>query len=368
MLIGLAAWLVVAVLALSLAEGAASAYLVASDYRAFAAPSALVRPHTAYDTLLGWVNRPSFTSPNEFGPGLLLTTNAQGFRDSRDVTPNAAPGEVRLVCSGDSFTLASGIGEGRHWCALLERELPGLRAINMGQGAYGLDQAYLWYKRDGGRYEHDVQILAITDVMLERSTSGNFRGRNKPYLVLEEGRLAVRNIPVQPQTLEELRRIYARGVIEQLRIMQAIRAIPTFGGRRNAELAATRSFPLFEAMFDDLVALHAQRGSRLILAYLPTMRDMQPGPHDEWRARLAAYARTHDLRFIDLTPSMRALRPDTLDLVWITRVPVGSPAGVPGHYSNLGHLWAARVIADSLATIPELARPRVTAAAERTAR
>ena len=133
-LIRLGVTLAIAVLILALAEGAASAYLFASDFKAFAAPYAMIRPHTTYDTLLGWVNRKSFVSPNEFGPGLLLTTNAQGFRDSRDVAPQAAPGETRIVCSGDSFTLASGIAEGHHWCAQLEKELPGLRTMNMGQG------------------------------------------------------------------------------------------------------------------------------------------------------------------------------------------------------------------------------------------
>ena len=352
--------LLIVLLVLSLIEGAASAYLFASDFRASAAPVAMVRPHTAYDSLLGWVNRPSFVSPDEFGPGLLLTTNAQGFRDTADVTPEAQPGQRRLVCSGDSFTLASGIADGHQWCDLLERELPGLRTINMGQGAYGLDQAYLWYKRDGVRYAHDAQILAITDVMLERSTTGTFSGRNKPYLELENGQLALRNVPVEPQTMEQLRQLYAFRVIETLRVMQLIRRVPMFGGRRNVEVAATRAFPLFERIFDDLVAIHRRRGSQLVIAYLPTLRDMKPGPHDEWRGKLAAYARTHGVRFIDLTPAMRALPPDSLDLAWITRVPAGSPAGVPGHYTNLGHIVAARVIAHDLATIPNWMPPRIT--------
>jgi hypothetical protein len=349
---------VITVLVLSLVEGAASAYLFASDYRAATTPYTMIRPHTTYDTLLGWANRTSFVSPNEFGPGLILSTNAQGFRDTRDVTPVATPGQTRLVCSGDSFTLASGIADGRYWCALLERELPGLRTLNMGQGSYGLDQAYLWYERDGVRYAHDAQILAITDVMLERSTTAKYSGRDKPYLEIENSRLAIRNVPVPRQSMEQLRKTFAARVIEQLRIMQLIRQIPMFGGRRNQEVAATQAFPLFEKIFDDLAAVHKQRGSRLIIAYLPTKRDMQPGPHDEWRRRIAAYAKIHGIRFFDLTPAMRALRPDSLDLVWITRVPVGSPTGVPGHYTNLGHLWAARRIADSLATIPEFAHLR----------
>ncbi|HTK49290.1 MAG TPA: hypothetical protein VL328_15035 [Gemmatimonadaceae bacterium] len=352
----LALGLVAAVLLLALAEGAASAYLFASDFRAAAGPNTVTRPHTTYDTLLGWVNRKSFVSPNEFGPGLTLTTDAQGFRDTRDVTPVAPAGEVRLVCSGDSFTLASGIADGLHWCAQLESRLPGLRTMNMGQGMYGLDQAYLWYARDGVPYAHDAQILAITDVMLERSTTGTYSGRNKPYFELDHGRLAARNVPVPRQTTEELRVVYAARAVEDLRLMQLIRRIPMFGGRRSVEEASTKSFPIFEKIFDDLRAIHARHGSRLIIVYLPTKRDMRPGLHDAWRRRIAGYAHGHGVPFFDLTPAMRKLRPDSLDLVWITRVPAGSPTGVPGHYTNLGHLWVARVLADSLATLPEFAR------------
>ena len=32
----------------------------------------------------------------------------------------------------------------------------------MGQGGYGIDQAYLWYKRDGTKLDHDVQILRLS--------------------------------------------------------------------------------------------------------------------------------------------------------------------------------------------------------------
>jgi hypothetical protein len=348
------------VLVVALAEGAASVYLLASDFRAASGPNTVTRPHTTYDTLLGWVNRKRFVSPDEFGRGLALTTNAEGFRDTRDLPPVAAPGEVRLVCSGDSFTLASGVADGNHWCALLERELPGLRTMNMGQGMYGLDQAYLWYRRDGLRYPHDVQILAITDVMLERATTGTYSGRNKPYFVLERDHLALRNVPVPRQSTEQLRFVYAARTIEELGLMRLIRGIPMFGGRRTVERAATASFPMFEKILDELVAIHARRGSRLVLAWLPTRRDMTPGSHDAWRGRLAAYARGRGVTFVDLTPAMRALRRDSLDLVWITRVPAGSPTGVPGHYTNLGNRWVARALAGRLATLPEFAHLRPT--------
>lgn len=107
------------------------------------------RAHTRYDPELGWVNLPRFHDPDLYGPGLDLQTNAQGFRERQDTTPAPAPGTTRVFCIGDSFTLGFGVGNDYSWCHYLEGLQPGLETVNMGQGGYGVDQAYLWYKRDG---------------------------------------------------------------------------------------------------------------------------------------------------------------------------------------------------------------------------
>jgi hypothetical protein len=345
----------IAVATLLIVEGGASVYLFYRDYRDAAGPAAVARPYTEYDTLLGWVSRRSFSSPNEYGHGISLTTTAERFRGTRPIDPST-PAQTRLVCSGDSFTMGVGVDDESYWCRRLEQYFPGLQTLDMGQAAYGLDQAYLWYKRDGVPIPHQIQLLALTDLQFERSLTGRYLGRYKPNLEIEDGRLVTKNIPVPHQTREALRRAFAGRVVETLRSVQAVRRIPGYDGRERAALQVDAQWPLFEKIFDEVVALHRQHGTYLVMAYLPTKRDVKPGYLDARRRRLAAYAMRQNIPFVDLTPDLRKLSADTIDLSYISRVPEGAPPEVAGHWSELGNAWAARIIAAHLAEMQAIAR------------
>ena len=41
-----------------------------------------------------------------------------------------------------------GVGNDDVWCKLLESIDNRIETVNLGQGGYGVDQAYLWYKRN----------------------------------------------------------------------------------------------------------------------------------------------------------------------------------------------------------------------------
>ena len=140
-------------------EGSASAYLFGRDVMTPSASRVMVRPHTMPDTLLGWANRAGFTSANEYGKGIGLATDAQGFRGTRTLSATVPKGGVRIVCSGDAFTMGYGVDDAHPWCARLEAELPGVETINLGQAAYGLDQSLLRYERDGVRYGPQLQFV-----------------------------------------------------------------------------------------------------------------------------------------------------------------------------------------------------------------
>ena len=66
---------------------------------------------------------------DNFGPGISLTTNGEGLRIHRPVTDPLGPDERRAICSGDSFTYGSGVGDDDTFCAALEREVPGLNHL-----------------------------------------------------------------------------------------------------------------------------------------------------------------------------------------------------------------------------------------------
>jgi hypothetical protein len=99
------------VVALALLEGLISLCLLLWGL-AFEAPQALAeRVHTRYDAELGWVNVPGLSLRDFYGLGKNLTINDQGFRGRRSVAMRVPAEKLRIVCSGDSFTLGYGVGD-----------------------------------------------------------------------------------------------------------------------------------------------------------------------------------------------------------------------------------------------------------------
>jgi hypothetical protein len=98
--------------------------------------------------------------PDMYRPGVSLRTNSRSFRGGREFTEAVPSGKFRVICSGDSVTLGFGVGDDHPWCKLLESLDQRLETVNMRQAGYGVDQAYLWYKRDGGAFRHHVHLFA----------------------------------------------------------------------------------------------------------------------------------------------------------------------------------------------------------------
>ena len=134
-------------------EGLSSLILVGRAFVDRAGPLVAERRHTQYDPDLGWVNTPGVQIPDLYGPGRSLSINSQGFRGLHDTSERVAAGRLRILCSGDSFTLGYGVGDADTWCARLTALDSRLETVNMGQGGYGVDQAYLWYLRDRGVHD-----------------------------------------------------------------------------------------------------------------------------------------------------------------------------------------------------------------------
>ena len=356
--LGLVTAVVITIATLLLLEGSASLYLFSRDWLLARPPSVAVRPHTVHDTLLGWVNEPGYAKPDEYGPGIGLTFTAQGARANGAAALGDASSRATVVCSGDSYTLGAGVADDRHWCGLLERLVPGIRTVNFGEAAYGLDQSWLRYRRDGVPLAPRVHVLAITESSLERSVDGSLDGWSKPYLTLESGKVSVRNVPLPAQDPDALRRVAASRAVDELRVVQEVRRFRGYDRPAAAAAAADERLPLFERAIDELAAADRARGGTLMLVYLPTGRTARRVDLVERRQRLAAIAQQRGIPFIDLTPRLHALRADSLDLTFITRPGPTSPAGQAGQYSRLGHELIARAIAGELATLPALATSR----------
>ena len=129
---------ILTILLFALMEGCASLTMVARTLVSYRARRVTERSHTRYDSDLGWSNITNVHLADMSGPGVPLTINSQGFRGSVSFGPTPPAEKMRIVCSGDSYTLGWGVGDDETWCALLADRR--IETVNMGQGGYGFDQ------------------------------------------------------------------------------------------------------------------------------------------------------------------------------------------------------------------------------------
>lgn len=349
---------IVAVLLLLLVlEGVASVYF--TFHESLESRAIAERLHTQYDRELGWVNLPNVYRPNMYGPGKYLRTNSQRFRNNQDFTLQVPEGKRRIICSGDSHTLGYGVDNDHTWTQLLAESAPNLETVNMGQGGYGADQVYLWYKRDGAVLDHNIQILALTSPDLYRMQSSQFAGYGKPFLVVENDHLVTKNVPVPLPTEEWSPKLArAENALANLNIVRLLRQElkldrdPAAAGNRKERNLETSEILTY--MLDDLLATNRAKNSVLVLAYLPTRVEYGGELDASWRAFLAQYAQQRGIPFLDLATDFHRLSPEDLDRFYIAKGTVDFP-GAAGHYTEAGNAYVAGLIYQHLLANPETA-------------
>jgi len=341
------------IVAIVLLEGSASVLLFLRQYSQARSSQMAMRPHLTGDTLTGWINKRSYANADEYGRGIGLWFDRAGFRtDSVPSADDSSRGQ--LECVGDSYTIGYGVRQADTWCSQLAQYIPQSRSLNLGQDAFGIDQAFLLYKRDGVAAEHQVLVFAMTDLAFERLVTDSYQGRFKPVFTLVGAQLALHNVPVPEQTEAALKGASASRAFNDLRIMQALSKVPGLDRTSATERELRSKWPVVERIFSELDSIASHSGRTLVLVYLPTRRDIAPGPGDARRAQIAQFTSTQRIRYVDLTGPLRSLRKDSLDLAFITQPSRGSAPGVTGHYSRLGHAWVGRLLAQQLREVPTL--------------
>ena len=148
------------------------------------------------------------------------------------LAPDRRP--ARIVCSGDSFTLGYGVDDEQTWCARLEAREPRFETINMGQGGYGIDQAYLWYRRDAAMLDHHVQVFAFISADFGRLLSDRFQGYGKPVLRMKQGALVLENTPVPRAAFALPWLAEHRAAFDELRSLALLRRGLAWRGHRES--------------------------------------------------------------------------------------------------------------------------------------
>lgn len=314
------------------------------------------RKHTQYDEEIGWINLPNLNVKDMYGPGRSFRSNSQAYRNDHDVSAEVPPDKVRLVCSGDSFTMGYGVDNDAGWCAQLGLLEPQFEPVNLGQGGYGVDQAYLWYKRNSPKLQHDIQLFAFITDDFKRMESDTFLGYGKPFLKVENGNLVNKNRPVPRLAFAVPRLPRIREGVGNLSVVKLFRrlrqrfapAVPTAGtglARPSEEQKDSEAQGVVEKMFDDLKQTNQNKNSVLVLVYLPKRPDdtlgKETGP---W------------LQFVHAAGSERKI--PVIDMVEeVAKLPPQDTAGFysdNGHYSEKGNRIFAKLLYKQLQALPEI--------------
>jgi hypothetical protein len=350
---------VVVILAFFMFEGLASTIFVA--HKIMASRPAAERLHTKYDEELGWINIPNLHIEDMYGSGKYLKTNSQMFRNNKDFEANIKDHRLRIVCSGDSFTFGYGVDNDHTWCHILTLIDPKLETVNMGQGGYGIDQSYLWYKRKHTLIDHDIHVFAFITVNFKRMESNTLSGYGKPVLELRDGILHAKNIPVPKRGFYVpwlTHVVNGIGDLSSVKLLAKLRqAIFTAS---ETEVSTDQINDIVIKVFEELYRINRRKNSILVLVYLPTMDDYTGNGSDIWRRFIDTHVANDKIVYIDLIENFKKVPPQDIKKMFIAPG-VLDYYYAAGHYTEEGNAYIAEMLYNKLIGIPEISKKLVRA-------
>ena len=304
------------------------------------------RIHTEHDSLLGWINKSNISIDHMYGPNVYLRTNYQRFRNKNDFTTEIPKEKIRVICSGDSFTLGYGVDNAHTWCNLLELIYPRIQSVNMGQGGYGIGQSYLWYKRDGVKLDHNIHIFAFITADFTRMMKKSFLGMPKPLLRVKNGRIVVENIPIS--TLSSHKILKYLKFFNFFRLTNEIRKVnfsdnidkPSIFRKGEGE-------KLVGMIFDSLQKINKTKNSKLVVVLLPTENEYQNTNNDSVHEFVRHQAENRGILYLDLVKQMRRVSSSKV-IKFFFQNDIKGFYQSKGHLTPMGNFFVAKKISKTL--------------------
>ena len=338
-----------------IAEGISSYAIVIYNGTA-SEPIVAERMHTQYDPEIGWINVPNTFIPDFYGQGRSLTINKQGFRNKQNFNSLIPKDKMRIVCSGDSFTLGYGVDDDSTWVQILSSLDTCFQTINMGQGGYGVDQAYLLFKHEIDTLQLNMQILAFIVPDLERMQSKEFLGYGKPILKLENGDLKIENVPV-PNFKYKYQWIMSK--INSLKDLRTISVINYFKGKFKSNnihinnistnYKNIESQKILYEVFRDLKEINESKNSQLVLLLLP-MKENYFHYSNYWAELIENLSADLEIPFINIINDFQELPSEYVNSLFISQGQLNY-IGAAGHLSNYGNRFIAEILYKNLKDI-----------------
>lgn len=329
------------------------------------------------DPLLGWINAAGRSY-------LHYTQNRTGLRARREYAPEPPAGTLRVAAFGDSFVHGDEVGDDHVWSRLIEVARPDFEVLNFGVSGYGVDQAFLRYRRDGVPFRPHVVLIGFFADDLARNVSvfrpflapGTGHQMTKPRFELVDGQLVEIANPLR--TLDDYRRLlddpeavlepsaphdeffplgYRSGPLDALASVRLAKIVVDQLTRRErvpyldatgAFVPESAAYRLTLALLERFAATARDAGSAPIVAMLPGASDVERRRRDGTTsyAQLARDLRDHGVMVVDLAADLARSPDETRDLF------------LQVHYSERGN----RIVADALARALDAVAPVALAA------
>ncbi|MCP5082365.1 MAG: SGNH/GDSL hydrolase family protein [Alphaproteobacteria bacterium] len=162
----------------------------------------MLKDQTSYmrhDPELGW------SIKKNGAVGQMYRANSDGIRSNRDYRLMPPNGMFRIASFGDSFTHGDDVRNEHTWQEFLASAKQNLEVMNFGVGAFGLDQAFLRYQRDGRQYGPHLVFIGFMSENIQRHVNvyrpfyfaDTGLPLAKPRFVLGNGGIALRENPLK---------------------------------------------------------------------------------------------------------------------------------------------------------------------------
>lgn len=240
------------------------------------------------DAELGYVRKAGVTTPCH------ETTNL-GSRGTHD---HPASGR-RLVFFGDSFVESAACSNDTLTTKI--EALTGIDTLNFGVGGYGLDQMYLYLKRNVGLCAQDdcVMLVGLIQDDLERIL---LKGRTgpKPYFTIDGGRLELHTRHIHPDSLNDYF-LRPSGRFYLYDFVRGRLGFPVYDAvvRESRDARRERVAATSALLFDRFADLRRRGRFRIAFVLLPT-------PGMLFDPSIASAIRQRDLPVIDLQRCLTA--------------------------------------------------------------
>jgi|SoiMetStandDraft_2_1073263.scaffolds.fasta_scaffold03231_2 hypothetical protein len=324
---------------------------VAAHSRAILAKASAQGSYLVYDHELGWTIGPSRHSkdslpelqklysqndsryPSTYADDMYLSS-VEGIRSPRVGMVFAnVPARRRIAIVGDSFTFGLEVSYEKTWGHQLELAL-GLeyQVMNFGVDGYGVDQAYLRYRRDVLSWHPDIVILGVIEDDFRRTMGVygflTFPGGlpfPKPRFVVRDYGLAPLNLPLPDPEF-----IFTRQFITDLPFIEYDRSFQSAEWQWHSYFHAhsirflLSRFPRWpvsrpniadEAMksvngeiFRSFLALARAQGSTPIVVYFPGRSDFV-SPQSRWKGVAREVLQAYGIPFLDMTSCVSQVSP-----------------------------------------------------------